>query len=101
MAFTTLAFGELVHMACVSTGDKSIFTVFTHRNKMMILAFAAGVLLQLAVILVPGISDMFATTRLSLSEWGITILCTLAPFMYHEIRAVYHKLKKRRGKVAE
>ena len=85
MAFTSLAFAELIHMVCMSNTERSFVMVFKNKNWMMALAFAAGVALQFFVILVPGVRDVFKTARLSWEAWIITASLSLVPLIAHEI----------------
>ena len=52
---------------------------------MMIVAFAAGILLQLAVIELPGVIDVFKTVNLDWKQWLITLLLSLVVVFGHEI----------------
>lgn len=85
MAFTSLAFAELIHMVCMSNTERSFVMVFKNKNWMMALAFAAGVALQFFVILVPGVRDVFKTARLGWEAWVITASLSLVPLIAHEI----------------
>ena len=96
MAFTTLAFGELLHMLGMSDTNRSVFTVFKHKNIMMLIAFVAGILLQLAVIEIPGITNVFKTVNLGWEQWLITILLSLVVLVGHEIVVLVKYIKKKR-----
>ena len=85
MAFTTLAICELFHMLGMSNTSRSFVRVFKNKNLMMLIAFASGLLLQLAVVEIPVIGRLFSTANLSLKEWLITLLLALVPLVVHEI----------------
>ena len=87
MAFTTLAFSELFHMLGMSNMDKSVFTIFKNKNYMMLVAFIVGVALQLFVVEVPGVRDVFNTAgdKMSWTHWLITMAMSLLPLIVHEI----------------
>ena len=95
MAFTTLALSELFHMLGVSNLDRTAFNVFKNKNKMMLVAFVAGFVLQLIVITVPGINKIFSTASLNLSEWLITAVLSLIPLIAHELIILVRKLCKK------
>lgn len=95
MAFTTLAFGELFHMVGMSNVNKSFVTVFKNKNWMMLIAFAAGIALQLFVIETPVVQDIFSTANLTASEWGITLGFSVLPLIIHEIVVLIKFLKKK------
>ncbi len=85
MAFTTLALSELFHMIGMSNTEKSFVHVFKNKNWMMLIAFLFGVVLQFFVIMTPGVQDVFSTTSLTATEWGITALLSISPLIVHEI----------------
>lgn len=95
MAFTTLAFGELFHMVGMSNVNKSFVTVFKNKNWMMLIAFAAGIALQLFVIETPVVQDIFSTANLTASEWGITLGFSVLPLVIHELVVLFKFLKKK------
>ncbi len=98
MAFCTLGFGELFHMIGMSNTSKSFVHVFKNKNWMMALAFFAGIGLQLLVVEVPGIRDVFNTANLSWQEWLICGAMSLIPLVLHEfvvfIQFIIKKAKK-------
>lgn len=91
MAFTSLAFAELIHMVCMSNTEKSFVMVFKNKNWMMAIAFAAGVALQFFVILVPGVNRVFSTATtegkvlMDWTSWLITAAVSIVPLVAHEI----------------
>ena len=93
MAFTTLAFGELFHMFGMRNANKSSFAVFKSGNFMMGIAFAFGIILQLAVIEIPVARDVFTTENLTAFEWLVTAVCSLAPLIWHEIVVIVKKIR--------
>lgn len=97
MAFTTLAFCELFHMIGMSNVDRSFVHVFKDKNWMMLVAFIAGIALQLFVIETPGVRDVFSTYNLSSSEWIITACLSILPLVVHEIVVLIKFIKKKRA----
>lgn len=96
MAFTTLAFGELLHMIGMSDIHHSVITILKRKNYMMFIAFCVGIILQLLVIEVPGINAVFNTANLTLIEWIITAILSLITLIIHEIIVfVKYILKKK------
>ena len=96
MSFTALAFAELFHMLGMSAGNSSVISVFKKKNKMLWLAFIAGIALQFFVILVPGVQDVFSTCSLGWDEWLITAGAALAPLIAHECITLFSYLKNKR-----
>ena len=97
MAFTTLAFSELFHMLGMSNMDKSVFTIFKNKNYMMLVAFIVGVALQLFVVEVPGVRDVFNTAgdKMNWTHWLITMVMSLLPLIVHEIVVLVKFIIKR------
>lgn len=96
MAFTTLAFSELIHMIGMSNVGRSFVHVFKDKNIMMLIALVFGVLLQFIVIEVPGISDVFSTQNLSGIEWVITACLSVLPLVVHEIVVLVNFIKRKK-----
>lgn len=94
MAFTTLAFSELFHMLGMSNIKRSIIFIFKNKNIMMLIAFVLGIILQLLVVEIPGISNVFQTYNLGLKEWAITILLSILPIIVHETVVLINFIKK-------
>ena len=98
MAFTTLAFSELFHMIGMSNVKKSFVSVFKSKNIMLLIAFVLGISLQLLVIEVPGIRDVFSTFNLNLTEWIVTAIHSILPLIAHEIVVLVLKIKAKSKK---
>lgn len=101
MAFTSLALSELFHMLGMGDLTHSIFAKHKQKNGWMILAFALGVGLQIAVVEIPFLNSLFQTTPLGWENWLKILLIALLPLLAHEIQAVVRYLwrKHQKGKV--
>jgi Ca2+-transporting ATPase len=87
-AFTTLAVSQLFNAIGFRNLKRSIFRMNHFENKMMVIAFFIGLLLQIAVTEIPFLSEAFDTVELSLGEWlRLAALCT-APLWFHELRVL-------------
>ena len=98
MAFTTLAFAELFHMIGMTDVKHSFIHIFKDKNLMLWIALAAGVLLQLLVVEVPGFSDLFKTSGLTIYDWLMTAALSVLPLVVHEIYVIVLKIQKARKK---
>ena len=98
MAFTALAIGEIFHMLEMSDINHSVFRVFGRKNKMMLIAFLFAFLLQLFVIEIPGVREVFSTSNLSLLEWLITAGVSILPVVVHESIIFVKWLKNKKNK---
>lgn len=96
MAFTTLAVCELFHMLGMSNLNRSFIHVFKNKNWMMLIAFVAGLALQLFVIMTPGVQEVFSTTNLTWQEWLITCALAILPLVAHEIYVFIKWMIKRK-----
>ena len=91
MAFMTLATAELFHAYNVKS-DNTIFTKETFKNKALNIAFIIGIVLQLAVLYIPGLNNVvFQLTPLSIAELGICFALAISTIVFMEI----YKLIKR------
>ncbi|MDR3564866.1 MAG: calcium-translocating P-type ATPase, SERCA-type [Negativicutes bacterium] len=73
MAFSTLVFCQLFHVYDCRSELLSIFEVGLFTNKYLLLATSCSVSMQLAVIYIPFLRDIFATVPLGLTEWLIIL----------------------------
>ena len=94
-AFTTLAISQLFNAIGMRNLNRSIFRFNHLENKMMLVAFAVGMLLQVAVTEIHILVTVFGTTELSLQEWlSLTSLST-APLWFHELFVFIKYMKKK------
>lgn len=91
-AFTTLGVSQLFHAIGMRNYNKSLFKMNHLENKSMLLAFAVGLLLQIAVTEIPFLTVVFETVRLSLKEWFNLILIAMIPLLSHEIVVGFKKI---------
>ena len=86
-------------MVGMSNLNKSFVCVFKNKNWMMLIAFAFGLILQLFVIEVPGVQEVFKVAsgenNLDLNEWLITIGLSIIPLIMHEIFVFVRFIKKK------
>ena len=85
MAFVALAFSEIFHMVGMSNQNRSFIHVFKNKNYMMLIAAIVAIALQLAVIEIPFMRDVFSTSDLTVTEWLITAAMCVTPLIVHEI----------------
>ena len=84
MALATLAISQLIHAFNVRSSH-SLFQVGFHTNKYMLGAFAASLLLTLAVLLIPPLQTIFETTSMSGAAWWIVAGLALVPLLVMEV----------------
>ena len=85
MAFITLGMLELVHSFNIKS-EESIFKIGIFENKYLILALILGVLLQVIVVIINPIAEIFSLVPLNGIQWLYTILISIAPIPIVEIQ---------------
>ena len=82
-------------MLGMSNLRESFVKVFTKKNWMMALAFAVGIVLQLAVVEIPFLNNAFKTHNFDGFEWGIAFGLAVVPLALHEIVIFINYLRKK------
>ena len=78
LAFVTLCLTQLFHCFNAKSLVGSVFRKDPFGNKFMLLSFAVGAALVLAVVLVPGIGAVFHVVPLTFVQWLTAILSAFA-----------------------
>ena len=94
VAFLTLSSTQLFHAYNVKN-EHSIFSKYTFKNKFMNFAFIFGFTLQIAVIYIPGLNDVFNMTSLNLTQFLICIGLSLIIVVIMEISKLISKKSKK------
>lgn len=87
MCFATLSISQLVH-AFNMRSEGSVFKAGIMKNRYLVLAFAAGIALEIAVIGVPAAAKIFGTVPLNAVQWSITAALSLAPLFIVEMQKI-------------
>lgn len=83
MAFVAMAMLELVHSFNVKS-EESIFKVGIFENKYLIGAFLLGTILQIAVVMVPTLANIFGLVPLETNQWLYTLGISILPIIIIE-----------------
>ena len=94
LAFCTLAISELFHAIGMRDTDRSIFRFNHLDNKIMILAFAFGIVGQVVVTEVPFLMELFGTCMMTWDMWLFVLALSLAPLVVHEIWVLIKRLRR-------
>ena len=86
MAFTVLALSQLAHTFNVRSNTKSIFKVGLSTNVKLLWAIVFSALLQIFVIIVPPVSEIFKVKALNGEQWLMVGALSLAPLLIVEIQ---------------
>lgn len=95
MAFVVLAASQLFYSLSMRSSTKSIFQIGLFKNKYLIGAIAAGLLLQFAIISIPFLAEPFNVLPLSINDWGLVIFFALVPLIVNEIVKLFIRLVAR------
>lgn len=86
MAFLTISFSQLVHAFNARNFEESLFSIGIGTNRALVGAFFASAALQLIVIFVPFLRNLFETAVLRLSDWLLVIGLSLVPLLVVEVQ---------------
>jgi Ca2+-transporting ATPase len=95
MAFATLSMTQLVHAFNMRT-DKSIFSIDIFDNHYLVGALIAGVILQVSVIMIEPVANIFKVVPLSPACWLVVLLLCLMPIALVELEKYLGRLGIRR-----
>ncbi len=93
MAFICMGLLELVHSFNIKS-EQSIFKVGIMENKFLIGSFLIGTLVQIGVVIVPSLADIFKLDPLNQTQWIITIIISILPIPIMELQKKINRSKK-------
>ena len=85
MAFISLSMLELVHSFNVRS-EESLFKAGLFKNKYLIGAFLIGTILQVGVVVIPKIADIFDVVLLNNIQWIYKAIISILPLVIVEIQ---------------
>ena len=92
MAFLTLGILELVHSFNIKS-EESIFKIGIFENKYLVGALVLGVILQVVVVVVSPLAQVFSLVPLTGIQWLYTVLIAIAPIPIVEIQKAVNGYK--------
>lgn len=92
MAFLAMGLLELVHSFNIKS-EQSIFKIGIFENKFLVGSFIAGTLVQIMVVLVPTLANIFKLVPLNQMQWLITIIISLLPIPIMELQKKLNEVK--------
>ena len=96
MAFVCLGMLELVHSFNVKS-EESIFKTGFFENKYLIESLALGTLLQVIVVIVPYLANVFELVPLSRVQWIYCGLISVVPIVVCEIQKAFRAFRKEKN----
>lgn len=85
MAFVVLSFSQLVHSFNLRSRTKSIFSIGIFTNKYLVFSLLIGVLMQVCIISIPPLANIFGLHALTMRDWGFVLLLSIIPLVVNEI----------------
>ena len=95
MAFLCMGLLELVHSFNIKS-EQSIFKIGILENKFLIGSFIVGTIVQIAVVLIPALAEIFKLVPLNQMQWMITIIISLLPIPIMELQKKLNETKGRK-----
>ncbi len=92
MAFVCLGLLELVHSFNIKS-EESIFKVGLFENKYLMGAFILGVILQIVVVVIPSVAEVFKLVPLTQVQWMYTFGISILPLVIMEIQKAFNKIE--------
>lgn len=92
MAFLSMGLLELVHSFNIKS-EQSIFSVGILENKFLIGSFILGTMVQISVVLIPVLAEIFQLVSLNQTQWIITIIISLLPIPIMELQKKLNEVR--------
>ena len=92
MAFLSLGLLELVHSFNIKS-EESIFKVGLFENKYLVGALILGTILQVGVVCVPVLANIFELVQLNTIQWIYVALISISPIVIMEIQKKFNEIK--------
>ena len=91
MAFVVLSVSQLFLSLSLRSNTKSAFSLGLFSNKYLVYSILIGIFLQVIIISISFIANIFKVTPLLLYDWIVVILVSLIPFAINEILKLFRK----------
>ncbi|EGT3616867.1 calcium-transporting P-type ATPase, PMR1-type [Clostridium perfringens] len=91
MAFVVLSISQLFLSLSLRSNTKSAFSLGIFSNKYLVYSILLGIFLQVIIISISFIANIFKVTPLLLYDWIVVILVSLIPFIINEILKLFRK----------
>ncbi|MEK3977184.1 cation-translocating P-type ATPase [Psychrobacillus sp. FSL K6-1267] len=91
MAFITLSFSQLIHSFNFRSMNQSVFKAGLFKNKLLVYSTLLGVALQVVIVSVGPISELFSVQSLQARDWLIVIGLSLLPLVLNEVVKIVKK----------
>lgn len=92
MAFLSLGILELVHSFNIK-GEESIFKTGLFENRYLVGAFVLGTLLQVVVVVISPLAQIFDVVPLNSVQWLMTVIISILPVVIVELQKKFNAYK--------
>ena len=92
MAFVSLGLLELIHSFNIKS-EESIFKVGLFENKYLLGAFILGAILQVVVVVIPSVAEIFKLLPLTKVQWLYTFGISVLPLIIIELQKMFDKVE--------
>jgi Ca2+-transporting ATPase len=99
MVFTTLTLTQMAHVMAIRSDKKSLFTIGIMSNKPLLVAVLATIVLQIALIYVPFLQNIFKTVALGPIDLLISLSLSMVIFFAVEFEKWLFRLRDSRRRV--
>ena len=92
MAFVAIGILELIHSFNIKS-EQSIFKTGFLENKFLIGSFILGIFVQIIVVIIPALADIFKLVPLNQTQWIITLIIGILPIPIMELQKKVNEMK--------
>jgi len=93
--FAGIVFGQIANVLSCRTDRVSMFRTSLSRNRWIVVAIIAQVVVLAAIVYVPWMQPIFGTASLNPLDWGLLLLVTVSVVIAEETRKLILRLWKR------
>ena len=93
--FAGIVFGQIANVLSCRTDRVSMFRTSLSRNRWIVVAIIAQVVVLASIVYVPWLQLIFGTAALNPLDWGLLLLVTVSVIIAEETRKLVLRLWKR------
>jgi len=97
MAFLTLGISQLFAAYGARSDHSSMFTIGVFKNRSMILAMLFSCLLQVIVVVVPFLREIFSLTMISSTHWFTVFGLSILMLVFSEIEKIFVRIQMKKS----
>ena len=92
MAFVAIGILELIHSFNIKSEQSIVKTGFLE-NKFLIGSFILGIFVQIIVVIIPALAEIFKLVPLNQTQWIITLIISILPIPIMELQKKVNEMK--------